>query len=278
MPETFGHYTVLDRLGAGGLGDLYKARDTRSGRTVALRVLSEALTADAEASARLAAGLEAAVKLSHPNIASLYEIGDQDGRRFMALEFVPGESLERLTGGQALHPLRAIDLAIQIADGLAEAHSYEIEHHHLSMANVLVTSKGRVKILDFGSAQWTKAGATHGRRADLAALGLLLAELLHGRAIAATMPSARSGPPGSPVADAAAVAEALASGTEAFTSAATAAATLRSIAERLTTDAPSPVSAHPAREARRSLRTPVTWAVVLVLLIGVAWLVWLAMR
>src|SRR5262245_50215931 len=121
MPETFGHYTVLDRLGTGGLGDLYRARDTRTGRTVALRVVPHNLVVEAAESARLAANLEAASKLSHPNIASTYEIGEQSGLRFMALEFVPGESLERLTSGQAINPVRAIDYAVQIADGLAEA-------------------------------------------------------------------------------------------------------------------------------------------------------------
>src|SRR5690348_13228249 len=104
MAETFGHYAVLNRLGTGGLGDLYRARDTKSGRTVALRVLSYALMSDADGRGRLLAGLQRATALSHPGIATLYEVGEDRGHCFFALEFVSGESLARLTATRALNP------------------------------------------------------------------------------------------------------------------------------------------------------------------------------
>lgn len=270
MPETFGHYTVLNRLGAGALGELYRARDTKSGRTVALRVVAEAVLADADSREGLLAGLQAAEALSHPNIAALYEIGEDRGRPYFALEFVPGETLARLAGGRPMNPRRAIGYATQIADALAEAHASDIEHGHLSALNVIVTPKGNAKILDFGAARWTKAGAAAGRRPDLVALGALLSELVPGG------PSAGESVAG-PRAEVRLIADGLMDGGR-FESAATAAAALRSIAERIDALAPAPMPPAASRVASASNRAPFFWLLGLGVLIGAALLIWAATR
>lgn len=269
---------VLDHLGTGGLGELYRARDTTSGRTVALRLLAGALTSDADSGARLLAGLEAAAGLSHPNIATSYEVGEHRGQRFFALEFVPGESLTRLAGGRAMNPRRAIGCAIQIADALAEAHACGVEHGHLSAANVMITPKGHAKILDFGTAAWTRAGAVRGRRSDLVALGTLLSELLHGTTLVGGPILDAPGPLAGPLAEASAVAEALTSGGGVFESAATVAAALRSIDERLAAISPAVAPSPATRVTRTSSRTPPMWLFALAGLIGVAALLWAAAR
>src|SRR6185437_11424974 len=118
MIESLGHYKILEQIGAGGLGDVYRARDTRHGRTVAIKLLPVALNDDAEARERFLRDARATARLSHPAVATLYEIGDDDGRLFLAFDFVPGETLKSLIAGRPLNPRRAIDLALQIADGL----------------------------------------------------------------------------------------------------------------------------------------------------------------
>ena len=180
MPEVIGHYHVLDRLGAGGIGELYRARDERLGRTVAVRVVSEELAADPDRRAGLIEAARKAASLSHPNIAAVYEVGEEDGRPFLALEFVPGEPLTRLIDGRAMSPRRSIGYLIQLADALAEAHAVGIEHGYLTTSNIVVTPKGVTKILDVGIAGWTRAARSLEPVADLHALGAVLLELLTG--------------------------------------------------------------------------------------------------
>src|SRR5712692_3820173 len=136
MFETLGQYKILDRLGAGGMGEVYRARRDR--------FLREA---------------RAAAALSHPNIAALYEIGEDQGQLFLAFEFVPGETLKTVIGGHRLNPRRAIDFAAQIADALADAHGEGIVHRDIKPANIIITPKDKAKILDFGLATWTAGGA-----------------------------------------------------------------------------------------------------------------------
>src|SRR5919204_5589772 len=111
MLDTLGHYKILDRIGAGGMGEVYRARDTRLGRTVAIKVLARAVTDDPDRRERFLREARAAAVLSHPNIAALYEIGEDQGHLFLAFEFVPGETLNTIIAGRPLHPRRAVDFA-----------------------------------------------------------------------------------------------------------------------------------------------------------------------
>lgn len=195
--DALGHYKILERIGAGGLGDVYRGRDTRLGRTVAIKVPPDDLQSDSARREDLLHDANVALALSHPNIATLYEIGEEHGTLFLAFEFAPGETLKRVIAGQPMNPRRAVDLAAQIADALADAHASEIVHGHLGADAVIVTPKGNAKILDFGFARWTKGavgrpddGATE--RGDITALGRLLVEMLTGKP-PVTAPSALSG-------------------------------------------------------------------------------------
>ncbi|PYQ78944.1 MAG: hypothetical protein DMG01_10195, partial [Acidobacteria bacterium] len=170
MVEQLGQYKILDRIGAGGMGDVYRARDTRLGRTVAIKVLSAAVADDPARRERFMREARAAAALSHPNIAALYEIGEDAGELFLAFEYVPGETLRALIGGRPLNPRRAIDLGVQIADALADAHAEGIVHRDIKPDNIIVTPKGNAKILDFGLATWTAGGAERAHAADAATM------------------------------------------------------------------------------------------------------------
>jgi serine/threonine-protein kinase len=159
MLEQLGHYKILDRIGAGGMGEVYRARDTRLGRTVAIKVLPEAVASDPARRERFMRDAQAAAALSHPNIAALYEVGEDGGHLFLAFEFVPGEPLRAVIAGRPMNPSRAVGLAVQVADALAEAHAVEIVHRDIKPDNIVVTPKGNAKILDFGLAGWTTGGA-----------------------------------------------------------------------------------------------------------------------
>ena len=170
MVEQLGQYKILDRIGAGGMGDVYRARDTRLGRTVAIKVLSAAVADDPARRERFMREARAAAALSHPNIAALYEIGEDAGELFLAFEYVPGETLRALIGGRPLNPRRAIDLGVQIADALADAHAEGIVHRDIKPDNIIVTPKGNAKILDFGLATWTAGGAERVHAAEAATM------------------------------------------------------------------------------------------------------------
>ena len=126
MVDTLGQYKILDRIGAGRLGEVYRARDTRLGRTVAIKLPGAELQADRRRLDALSNDARAASVLSHPNIAALYEIGDDGGRLFLVFEFVPGETLKRVIAGRPINVRRAVDLAMQLADALADAHALDI--------------------------------------------------------------------------------------------------------------------------------------------------------
>jgi len=210
MIETLGHYKILDRIGAGGLGDVYRARDTLRGRTVALKVIDAAIGGDPERRERLMRDARAASAVSHPNIAALYEVGEDQGELFLAFEFVPGETLQAAIAGRPLNPRRAVDLALQVADALAEAHAAGLVHGRLASDAIIVTPKGNAKVIDLGFAAWTgrrlsRAGAPAGvgaassaavdatappeqvrgepsdHRVDVFSLGALVFEMLTGR-------------------------------------------------------------------------------------------------
>lgn len=180
--DSIAHYRILERVGDSRLGELFRARDTRLGRTVAIKVLPESVQTDRAMCDALLAAARTAMTLSHPNIAALYEAGDDNGRVFLACEFVPGDPLDRVIAGHPLNPRRAIDLTIQIADALADAHAAEMTHGNLTAAAIVVTPKGNAKILDFGFSKWTRPDGRSGDEAgDVRALERLFFQMLTGK-------------------------------------------------------------------------------------------------
>src|SRR5882724_3047233 len=151
--QTLGHYRILEKVGAGGMGVVYRARDEQLDRDVAVKVLPSGTLSDDTARRHFRKEAMALARLNHPNIETVYEFGTQDGIDFLVMEYVPGKTLaERLTGG-ALPEKEVVALGIQIAAALEEAHERGIVHRDLKPANIAITSKGRAKILDFGLAK-----------------------------------------------------------------------------------------------------------------------------
>jgi tetratricopeptide (TPR) repeat protein/class 3 adenylate cyclase len=197
-----GRYEILDELGSGGMGVVYRARDLRLERVVALKFLPPHLGADEQAKQRFLVEAQAAAALDHPNICTIHEIGEtDDGSLYLAMPFYDGETLKQRVAGGALPPEHATDIAIQVAQGLATAHDRGIIHRDIKPANLVVTREGVVKILDFGIAKLgdvtlTSPGVTPGTvaymspeqargddvdgRTDLWSLGVLLHEMLTG--------------------------------------------------------------------------------------------------
>jgi serine/threonine protein kinase/tetratricopeptide (TPR) repeat protein len=148
-----GSYEILAALGAGGMGEVYKAKDLKLGRDVAIKVLREELASDPDRLRRFEQEARAASALNHPNIVHIYDIGQQDSTRYIAMEYVEGATLREMLGGGPLPTKKLLQLGTQIADGLAKAHSAGIVHRDLKPENLMVTSDGFVKILDFGLAK-----------------------------------------------------------------------------------------------------------------------------
>src|SRR4029079_5961695 len=162
-----GHYEVLGLLGAGGMGEVYRAKDPRLKRTVAIKVLPPSLSQDAERMRRFEQEAQAAGGLNHPNITSVYELGEHDGSPYIVQELLEGETLRSRLAGRGLPVRKATDYAIQVARGLAAAHEKGIVHRDLKPENLFVTKDGRVKILDFGLAKLTQADGAVGPQTTL---------------------------------------------------------------------------------------------------------------
>jgi serine/threonine protein kinase len=158
IPESFAHYRVLSKLGAGGMGAVYKAFDTHLDRAVALKVLPQDRTVDLERKRRFVLEAKAASALNHPNIVTIYEIGTHSGADFIAMEFVDGKTLEELIPKQGMAVKEVVRLAVQIVDALAKAHGAGIVHRDLKPSNIMVDGDGRVRVLDFGLAKLTDRG------------------------------------------------------------------------------------------------------------------------
>jgi serine/threonine protein kinase len=154
--QKVGSYKILSLLGSGGMGEVYLARDSRLDRTVALKILPAQVASDRDRMRRFIREARAASALKHPNVTHIYEIGESDGVHFIAMEYVEGKTLAAKIGGRPLKPAEIVEIGLQVADALDDAHSEGVIHRDIKPANLMLTRRGEVKVLDFGLAKVTR--------------------------------------------------------------------------------------------------------------------------
>lgn len=201
--KTISHYRILEKLGEGGMGVVYKAEDLRLKRTVALKFLSKQILANEEEKTRFLREAQAAAALSHPHISTIYESDEVEGQTFIAMEYIEGQTLKEKIGSGPLKIDEALDIAIQVTEGLKEAHEKGIVHRDIKTANIMVTKKGQAKIMDFGLAKLSEGtkitltatvmgtpaymspeqarGDEVDHRTDIWSLGVMLYEMISGQ-------------------------------------------------------------------------------------------------